>query len=171
MRLLLIATMFLVATPHAFAQFATPMELVDEIFDAMNSQDAQRASRTMHPEALAELKRFFVEVETMVPDESMFELPEGISFSTMSPEEIYEWLLMTSVFEGEMTMNITYDYLGEEKVGDLLHVLVKTHVTIDDFKMSNEETITMKQHEGGWLAMLSGDIETYLAMMRAFISD
>ena len=171
MHFLLIAVLLFVAVPHGSAQFATPEALVEEIFDAMNAQDARRSVRTMHPEALTELKRFFVEVEAMFPDEVLYDLPEGQSFSVMSPEEIYEWLLVTSVYDDEISMRVTYDFLGSEKDGDLLYVRVMTHVAIEDFKLSNEETITMQHYEGGWLALSSGDIESYIEMMRTFLVD
>lgn len=168
MRLLLIALFLSIAAPHAVGQFATPQETVAEMFDALNQEDFGRAARTLHPEALADLKRFFVKVETVAPNEE-YGLPEGQSFSTMSPHEIYEWLLVTFMYaemrEEGVTLRVTYEYMGHEEEGDFIRAEVLTHTTVHGFEMSQTQIITLKRYKDGWFAMLSGDVDVMLRML------
>ena len=64
-----------------------------------------------------------------------------------------------------------FDYLGYVEEGDQIHVVARAHTIIGDHKSSSLQVITMRQHEGGWLAMLSGDIQSFIDLMRTLMVD
>lgn len=171
MRLFLLALLLLITAPHATAQFVTPEEVLNESADAINREDFLRAARTMHPEALEELRQAFVNLEELLGPEDLGLLPEGDSFTFKTPEEVYEvaWMILLMDVPEGTTLQTRFDYLGYVEEGDQVHAVARAHTTVGSFESSSLEVITMKQHEDGWRAMLSGDIESLVQMLRSYV--
>lgn len=150
-------------------------KVATDAHEAYRATDWATYATWMHPEGIDRYESILRPmVESAIQVDSTGEVAEkfrwlGQLFDTqelmnMSPADFFSFSMteiITAVPQMKEAMNsATLEILGEMPEGDTLtHVIVRTSAEAMGYGMSEVSVLTMKQHEGAYRLMLTGQIE------------
>lgn len=173
--LVVIAAAAFAAAP-ARAQAPNPSAFVDTYMEAMRAGDWDRVAGHMHPDALMQFKDMMgalAEVDaTGEVVTTLFGLTDGAEFEAASPERVFAGFMKTmmgmSPEMGAIMSGATAETIGhlrEEDTG-ITFVVYRTSMGFEGMSMNQVEVLALREHEGQWRALLSGEIEGMAAMLQ-----
>jgi len=144
---------------------------------AMQSSDWPLVASYMHPDALSDFKSAFRELSEMDPSgdalEGLFGVGDPEAFEATAPADIFSAFMgnimgamtgLDALLSGTRT-----EFIGTVDEGglDVTHLVYRLHMDLDGVVMSEVEVMPLRRHEGQWRALLTGEIEGMVALMRA----
>jgi hypothetical protein len=163
-----LAVVLLAAGAQAQSPATTPESVAREYFAAMRAADWQRAARLMHPDALGEFKGFF---RALAATDSASELlgaffgvRTAAELDALPPGEVYARMLGSMArLSPEMRdamSTLQADVVGQVPEGPgTAHVVYRMRVGVQDVSVSKVEVLSLRRSGGGWLALLTGDLQ------------
>ncbi|HVR97497.1 MAG TPA: hypothetical protein VMW27_12840 [Thermoanaerobaculia bacterium] len=170
------------AEPAKPASAASPETVVQSYLDLMKKGQYNEMAAAMHPEALEKFRSMLLSVAEEMPGATepggMLSLFKGVSsaeaLKKLSPVEFF-----ASFFAGmselnpvmkELLASIQSKALGSVKEGDTVHVVCRTTAGFSGASMDKMEVVSVKQHQGQWKVLLSGDIQNMAQAIRNSIA-
>lgn len=180
--ILLFSLLLLLSLSGAFAQTAKPApapapaapsaeSVVQSYLETLKSGDFQKSAELMHPEALEKFRSLLIPLVEAAADakaeESLLPLFKGVSdvaaLKKLSPAGFFAAffngiaevnpMIKDALASGNMTV------LGSVPEGDVLHVVCRTSVKVEELSIAKMEVMSLKRHEGNWRVLLSGEME------------
>lgn len=165
------------AAPVRAQDSADPEAFIVDFVDATRAGDWARVSSYMHPEALARFKSMFAPIAALdsagrvLPH--LFGIASPAAFDATSADSLYTTFMATMVSQspelGGVLAGSTIQPIGhllEESTG-LTHVVYRMRVQSAGITITKVEVVPLKQHEGRWRAMLTGDMEGLASAIQA----
>lgn len=173
-RLVLCLFLLCSAAPSVAQDATSPEALARAAAEATKKGDWAAFSQLMHPEALAELKRIFrpiVAIEGAGPMRSAFFGIEKVEqFDALDDAAVFE-RLMTNMAKNvpgmaEAMASSEMFIVGSLPEGDqLVHVVYHTGAKTEGMVFSKTSVMTFRRYQGGWRALLAGNIEGLAARL------
>jgi hypothetical protein len=180
----LFVLLFLLSFAVAFAQAAeprpaaSPESVVKSYLEALKSGQYLAVAELMHPEALEKFRGMMLPLveEAAGTDEaaSILVLFRGVSdvaaLKKLSPAEFFAAffggitdanpMLKDALASGSMNP------IGSVPEGDMLHMVCRTSVSVEGISLTKMEVISLRQAQGNWRVLLSGEMEGIVQALR-----
>ena len=152
------------------------MAVVEQYILNLRGQDWEKCAGLMHPDALTDLKKMFVELaelaEKQGAEKTVLNLFEGVenvkAFKELEPQSFFVRFMkglsrVSPQFKDNLAES-TWEFVGAIKErGDLLHLVGRTSRMIGDSKTTKMAVESLKRHDGNWRLLLKGDFESMAA--------
>lgn len=180
----LCAFLFLLSISAVFARAAeprssaSPESVVKSYLEALKSGQYLAVAELMHPEALEKFRGMMLPLaeEAAGTDEaaSLLVLFRGVSdvaaLKKLSPAEFFAAffggitdanpMLKDALASGSMSP------IGSVPEGDMLHMVCRTSVSVEEISLTKMEVISLRQSQGSWRVLLSGEMEGIVQALR-----
>jgi hypothetical protein len=180
----LFVLLFLLSFAVAFAQAAeprpaaSPESVVKSYLEALKSGEYLAVAEMMHPEALEKFRGMLLPIAEEAAgankEESFLVLFRGVAdvaaLKKLSPAEFF-----AAFFGGVTDANpVLKDALasgsmnpiGSVPEGDMLHMVCRTSVSVEGLSLTKMEVISLRQSQGNWRVLLSGEMEGIAQALR-----
>ena len=147
---------------------STPEAAARQYFTLMQKADWNAAASLMHPDALKQFKSFFqvlAEADSAAEVTSTFFGVQGAQeFRALPAAEVYSRMMRSlASMSPEMMQAMTSmrgDVIGSVPEGsDVVHVVYRMHMGVDDVSMSKLQVISFRRSGDIWLGLLTGDMQ------------
>ena len=157
----------------------SPEAVATRALTALKESRIADFAKTMHPEALKQLKATLLEVVAEAEKQERVDEVLTIFKNVNSADDLRKLddvAFFTAFFEGVMQLQprirdalqgTTLDVIGHVPEGpDVIHVVYRGTVTQGDVKVSKMSVMSLKSHGDDWGMLLTGDIEGMAAMLK-----
>jgi hypothetical protein len=146
---------------------STPEAAVTEYMAAIKNEGITVASRYMHPDELTRFKDMLMPLfrkEASAKERPMTTAMFGPDATLEKIQALPGAEFMTALFKlvGDQLEGVNFDsveILGSLPEGEVIHVVTRVKVSMKQITMRQMEVVSLKQHEGRWKLMLSGQFE------------
>ena len=160
--------------PGAAQEPESPEALVTAYIAAMHRGDWDAMTGFMHPDALRDFKAMFTPLLKLGGDsgvEAMFDVPDAAAFVAASPADLFRAFIRNIAGTPELfavMANSELDVIGSvpEQGTDVTHVVHRMTVSIEGMTVTKMEVTPVRQDQGRWRAMLSGDLEGMATVLK-----
>lgn len=164
---------------QATAREKNPEAVATRALAALKENRIADFAKSMHPEALKQLKVTLLEIVTEAEKQERVDEVLTIFKNVKSADDLRKLddvAFFTAFFEGVMQLQprvrdalrgTTLDVIGHVPEGlDVIHVVYRGTVTQGDVKVSKMSVMSLKAHGDDWGMLLTGDIEGMAAMLK-----
>ena len=158
----------------AWSQQTSPESVALDLSQAYKHLDFDRVAEMMHPEALNNLQEMVLDIMALDSTGSVAIIFTGETdpaiIQNLHPQTSFS-RFMEGLIQLQPEMAHAFTSLETEAIGHIMegeslaHVVTRGKVSMMGTEVEHMEIMTMKRHNDGWLAMLSGDINN---MAQAF---
>ena len=163
------------AGPVAGQATESPEDFLMRYMEATKAAEWPVVAGLMHPEALEELKAMFAPIAEhdtageVLPE--LFGIADEAEFTATSADTIFARLMQRVVqFTeiGNILAGSSIEPVGhvDEAAAGLTHVVFRMKMDVEGISMTQLDVAALKQHEGEWRAVLSGDIQSFATAIR-----
>ncbi|HSM36227.1 MAG TPA: hypothetical protein VK837_07520 [Longimicrobiales bacterium] len=143
-----------------------------EYTEYLKASDWEGAATMMHPDALGQIRELVGLLTQADPSGQVATMLFGDAAS--SPDEATDEHLFASFLGfameqaglGAALASMEQDPIGHLFEGDTVHVVSRTHMSVEGISVSQVEVTSLVAHEGEWRMLLDAQIEAFLAGMR-----
>ena len=179
MRLLIAVLLSLSVAGPAFAREGTPSpeEVVRAYFHSLRDHGFTGVVEFMHPDEMSRFKGMLIPLIEADFQSGERELLDSIlgpkatltDVKSISPKDFMRacmGMIDAQLDHARLSFD-KVDVLGSVKEDDILHVVSRLRFGVDDIVVTQMEVISLRQYNGDWKLLLTGDMEGLAQALRA----